>query len=81
MKFKLSKDFASIIDNPASEYSMVDADRAMWDYHWVMYRAAFPTYLDNSDNKAIQGRFYQQSSGKTFRSMCQLINTMHMPWK
>ena len=33
---RLIDDLASIIDPPAESHSLVDADRAMWDYHPVM---------------------------------------------
>jgi hypothetical protein len=57
---QLINEFAAVIDDPKGGLSMVDADRAMWDYHWVVGDGAYPTYLANQASyKAGQGRFYQ----------------------
>ena len=65
---------ASLIYKPGKQ-SFVDADRAMWDYHWVMADAAYPTYSDRSpwDNKAGQGKFYQAASTKDFAGMVKIM--------
>ncbi len=71
---QLLDEFADIIDNPNTALSIVDADRDMWDYHWVMGDAAYPTYLSNPANrKAGQGRFYQKAATKDFRGMVQIM--------
>jgi hypothetical protein len=71
---QLIDEFASIIDDPAGGLSMVDADRAMWDYHWVMGNEAYPKYLSRSaSSKAGQGRFYQQAATKDFPGMVQIM--------
>ncbi|UCG57676.1 MAG: lamin tail domain-containing protein, partial [Phycisphaerales bacterium] len=59
---QLIDEYAAIIDDPAGGPSMVDADRAMWDYHWVVGQGAYPQYLNQSASfKAGQGRFYQEA--------------------
>jgi hypothetical protein len=65
---------ASFIYKPG-EPSFVDADRAMWDYHWVMADSAYPTYSDRGpwDNKAGQGRFYQIAPTKDFVGMVKIM--------
>ncbi|MFZ2147213.1 MAG: lamin tail domain-containing protein [Sedimentisphaerales bacterium] len=71
---QLIDEFASIIDDPGGELSIVDADRAMWDYHWVMGNAAYPTYLSRpASSKAGQGRFYQMAATKDFPGMVQIM--------
>ena len=59
---QLIDDYAAIINDPAGGLSIVDADRAMWDYHWVMADAACSRYRTNcGSDKAGQGRFYQEA--------------------
>jgi hypothetical protein len=71
---QLIDEYASIIDDPAGGLSMVDADRAMWDYHWVMGDEAYPKYLSRSaSSKAGQGRFYQRAATKDFPGMVQIM--------
>jgi len=65
--WQLIDDFAGIIDDPAGGISMVDADRAMWDYNPIMTSA----YINSS--KAGAGRFYQQASTKDFPGMLQIM--------
>ncbi len=46
-------EFAAMIDNPATPLSMVDADRAMWDYHPIMVASTVNSV------KARKGLFYK----------------------
>jgi hypothetical protein len=64
---QLIDEFAAIIDDPNAPLTIVDVDRAMWDYNPVM--ASF--YVNPS--KAGQGRFYQRASTKDFRGMVQIM--------
>ena len=71
---QLIDEYASIIDNPSGGLSIVDADRAMWDYHWVMGNAAYPMYLSRpASAKASQGLFYQRAATKDFPGMVQIM--------
>ena len=75
--YELINEFAAIID-PSGSYSIADADRAMWDYHWVMGPSAYPTYLSHEASfKAGQGRFYEeaeeQEHNRTFPGMVQVM--------
>ncbi len=75
---QLIDEMAAIIDPPGAEVSIVDADRAMWDWHWVVGDAAFPNYIDQpASHKAGQNRFYAaaQSAGheRSFAGMVQLM--------
>lgn len=75
---QLIDEFAAIIDPPGAALSMVDADRAMWDYHWVMGSGAYPTYLsEDASFKAGQNRFYLAAYNagleRSFRGMVQLM--------
>jgi hypothetical protein len=71
---QLIDEFASIIDDPSGGLSMVGADRAMWDYHWVMGDEAYPKYLSRPvSSKAGQGRFYQMAATKDFPGMVQIM--------
>ena len=69
---------AAIINDPTGGLSIVDADRAMWDYHWVMGPGSYPTYLSNDSSfKAGQGRFYQSAANSGFeRSFEGMVNVM-----
>ena len=60
---KLIDEYAAIISDPRGGPSMVDADRAMWDYHPVVGRVM----------KGGSGLFYQASRTKTFAGMVQLM--------
>ena len=72
---QLLNEFASIIDDPAGGPSIVDADRAMWDYHWVMHSNAVSAGYrpSHGSNKAGQGRFYQKAPSKDFPGMVQIM--------
>ncbi|MCL5282837.1 MAG: lamin tail domain-containing protein, partial [Planctomycetes bacterium] len=75
---QLIDEYAAIINDPAGGLSLVDADRAMWDYHWVMGTGAYPKYLDQAASfKAGQGRFYQSATDhgypRTFEGMVQVM--------
>ena len=72
---QLLDEYAAMIWNPEGQ-SMVDADRAMWDYHWVMTDQAYYAGYSNrppGDNRAGQGRFYQIAPTKDFPGMVQLM--------
>jgi hypothetical protein len=75
---QLIDEFAAVIDDPEGGLSMVDADRAMWDYHWVVGEAAYPTYLDQpASYKAYPGRFYEEAQERgytrSFEGMVQVM--------
>jgi hypothetical protein len=72
---QLLDEFASIIDDPAGGPSIVDADRAMWDYHWVMHSNAVSAGYrpSHGSGKAGQGRFYQKAPSKDFPGMVQIM--------
>jgi hypothetical protein len=74
---QLINEFAAIIDPPVG-YSIADADRAMWDYHWVMGYLAYPTYLSHDASfKAGQGRFYEEAEERGFsRSFPGMVKVM-----
>jgi hypothetical protein len=65
--YQLIDEQAAIIDTPKTGPTIVDADRAMWDYNPIMVSG----YVDSS--KAGQGRFYQQAATKDFRGMTQIM--------
>jgi len=65
--WQLIDEFAAVIDDPAGSPSMVDADRAMWDYNPIMTSS----YINSS--KAGEGRFYQQAATKDFPGMVQIM--------
>jgi len=60
-------EYAAIVDTPNPGASMVDADRAMWDYNPILASA----YVNSG--KAGQGRFYQVAASKDFRGMAQIM--------
>jgi hypothetical protein len=60
-------EYMGLVDSPAPGPSMVDADRAMWDYNPIMVSS----YVNSS--KSGQGRFYQIAATKDFRGMGQLM--------
>jgi hypothetical protein len=72
---QLIDEFAAVIDDPADGPSIVDADRAMWDYHWVMSNAAVSAGYrpSHGSSKAGQGRFYQKAATKDFPGMVQIM--------
>jgi len=63
----LLDELAGFIDDPAGGPSMVDADRAMWDYNPIMVSSVI------NPNKAGQGRFYQQAGTKDFPGMVRIM--------
>ena len=65
--YQMLDDLADIIDPPTGGPTMVDADRAMWDYNPIMVSG----YVRSS--KAGQGRFYQRAATKDFRGMVQIM--------
>ncbi len=65
--YQLIDEYAAIIDTPKDGPTIVDADRAMWDYNPIMISG----YVNSS--KAGQGRFYQKASTKDFRGMTQIM--------
>jgi hypothetical protein len=74
---KLLDDLAAIIDDPGGGLSIVDADRAMWDYNPLMINTGYPHYVNLS--KAGHGRFYQQATTKDFRGMVQIMKDYVKP--
>jgi len=75
---QLIDEFAAVIDDPQGGLSIVDADRAMWDYHWVVGSGAYPQYLNRQASfKAGQGRFYQEAVDRgyqrSFEGMVQVM--------
>ncbi len=76
--YQLIDEYAAIIDDPAGGLSIVDADRCMWDYHWVVGTAAYPKYINQSASfKAGQGRFYAEAANRgyerSFEGMVQVM--------
>ncbi len=69
---QLIHEYASFIYNPDGE-SFVDADRAMWDYHWVMSDQASREGYVKRSGKAGQGEFYQIAQTKDFPGMLQIM--------
>jgi len=75
---QLIDEYAAIINDPDGGLSIVDADRAMWDYHWVVGSAAYPRYLNRpASQKAGQGKFYAEAQrrgyARTFEGMVQVM--------
>ena len=64
--YQLIDEMARIIHTPG-EPSLVDADRAMWDYNPILTSS----YVNPS--KAGHGRFYQQASTKDFPGMANIL--------
>lgn len=65
----LIDEYAEFISDPKGGPSMVDADRAKWDYHPIMSSR----YIDPS--KSRPGLFYRQSPTRDFRGMLQLMKS------
>jgi hypothetical protein len=65
--YPLIDETAALIDTPANGLSMVDADRAQWDYNPIL----ISPYV--SDDRALNGRFYEASPDHGFKGMVQLI--------
>ncbi|MHC4206273.1 MAG: lamin tail domain-containing protein, partial [Planctomycetota bacterium] len=75
---QLIDEFAAVIDDPDGGSSIVDADRAMWDYHWAVGSGAYPQYLNQQASfKAGQGRFYEEAGQRgytrSFEGMVQVM--------
>ena len=75
---QLIDELAAVVNDPAGGLSMVDVDRSMWDYHWVVGTGAYPQYIDRDASvKAGQGRFYQEAVDRgyprTFEGMVQVM--------
>jgi hypothetical protein len=58
-------EYMALVDRPSPGASMVDADRAMWDYNPILASS----YV--LSNKAGWGRFYQAAATKDFPGMAQ----------
>ena len=65
--YRLIDEYAAILSGPSGQPSIVDADRAKWDYHPVMVSQHVLT------EKAGQGLFYQASPTRDFAGMVQLM--------
>ncbi len=75
---QLIDEFAAVIDNPDGGPYIVDADRAMWDYHWVVGDGAYSRYLNQQASfKAGQGRFYEEAGQRGYtRSFEGMVRVM-----
>jgi len=75
---QLIDDFAAIIDDPDGGLSIVDADQAMWDYHWAVGDGAYPRYLNQQPSfKAGQGRFYEEAADRGYqRDFAGMVQVM-----
>jgi len=65
--YRLLDELAVIVDDPSGGPSLVDADRAMWDYNPIMTSG----YVNSS--KAGAGRFYQKAATKDFPGMVKIM--------
>lgn len=65
--FAMLDEHAGWIDSPAWGNSMVDADRAMWDYHPIY----LTRYVDPA--RTAPGLFYSGAPDRTFRGMVDLM--------
>lgn len=66
--YKLLDELAAIIDNPLEQRTIVDVDRARWDYNPVMTNGSIVNL-----SKAGSGRFYQRAATKDFRGMVKIM--------
>ena len=66
--YQLIDEYAALIRDPVGGPSVVDMDRAMWDYNPVMVNSSLVNL-----GKAGQGRFYQISPTKDFPGMLTLM--------
>jgi len=76
---QLIDELAGIISDPEGGLSIVDADRAMWDYHWVMTDAACSAGYRNrcGSNRAGQDRFYKEAEERGYeRSFAGMVQVM-----
>ncbi|MGC9327205.1 MAG: lamin tail domain-containing protein, partial [Candidatus Hinthialibacter sp.] len=69
---QLIDEYASFIYNPDGQ-SFVDADRSMWDYHWVMSNKALQLGYREHSSKSGQGLFYQIAPTKDFAGMLKIM--------
>ncbi|HHY55830.1 MAG TPA: hypothetical protein GYA08_10375 [Chloroflexi bacterium] len=63
----LIDELVAMIDTPAGGASMVDADRAMWDFNPILESR----YV--IENRARKGAFYRQAPSRDFAGMVQLM--------
>ena len=63
----LIDEYAAVISRPDGGLSMVDADRAKWDYHPIMSSQ----YI--RPDKSAPGRFYESSPTHNFQGMTELM--------
>ncbi|HAJ36819.1 MAG TPA: hypothetical protein DCL15_14140 [Chloroflexi bacterium] len=63
----LIDELVAVIDTPAGGASMVDADRAMWDFNPILESR----YV--IENRARKGAFYRQAPTRDFAGMVQLM--------
>ena len=61
-------EFAALIDNTDGTPSMVDADRAMWDYNPIMTNLSYV-----HEYQAGEGKFYELVSPRNFPNMVQYM--------
>jgi len=64
---RMVDEYADLIDTPVNGLSVVDADRAQWDYNPIMQSR----YIDPTRTGV--GYFYQRSPSNDFRGMGQLM--------
>lgn len=65
--FAMLDEHAARIDSPVDGPSMVDADRAMWDYHPIM------SSDDVEPTKTAPGQFYRAAENGQFSGMIQVM--------
>ena len=66
--YKLIDEYAAMIDGiDNNKATIVDADRAMWDYHPIMASNKV------NSSKSGQGRFYKRASTKDFPGMVKIM--------
>ncbi|MDP6637089.1 MAG: lamin tail domain-containing protein [Phycisphaerae bacterium] len=65
--FALLDELTRVVDDPAGGLSILDADRAMWDYNPIMGSS----YVNSG--KSGYGRFYQKAPSRDFPGMVQLM--------
>ncbi len=66
---QMINEYVALVDRPSPGASMVDADRAMWDYNPILASS----YV--LSNKAGWGRFYQAAATRDFPGMAQKMKT------
>ena len=69
---RLIDEFSAFIYK-AGRQSIVDADRAMWDYHWVMSDKAYDEGYSDWVNEGGQGEFYEIAPTKDFAGMLKIM--------